>query len=70
MASPGGADASMDEYARYVWPAYAIAAGVIGGLAIQSVAALRRRRCEAERLEARRPGRRRRDGAEEAGDDA
>lgn len=43
----------MGGYAAYVWPSYAVAAIVLGGLVADSVRRLRVRRAELARLEAR-----------------
>ncbi len=42
---------AMGGYAIFVWPAFAIAALVMAGLAVQSVAGYRRRRRELARLD-------------------
>ncbi len=69
MSETGGYFA-MGGYAVFVWPAYAIALLVIGGLIVHSVASLRARAREAEEAEAASPrrARRRRTGAEGGGD--
>jgi len=51
---------AMGGYAAFVWPAYAVAALVLGGLSWQSRNAYRRRQRELERLQ---QGRARRGGA-------
>ena len=50
----------MGGYAAYVWPAYAIALLVIGGLIVHSVRTLAARRREAAEVEAASPRRQRR----------
>ena len=47
----------MGGYAAFVWPAYGIAAAVLAGMAIESVAAYRRARRDLARLEVERPPR-------------
>jgi heme exporter protein D len=42
---------AMGGYARFVWPAYGVALVVLGGLAVESVAAYRRSRRELARLD-------------------
>jgi heme exporter protein D len=42
---------AMGGYAAFVWPAYAVAASVLGGLYWQSRHAYRRRRRELDRLQ-------------------
>ena len=51
---------AMGGYARFVWPAYAVALIAIGGLAVQSVRSLRALRREVAALEEGQPGRSRR----------
>ena len=51
---------SMGGYAGFVWPAYAVALIVIGGLGVQSVRSLRVLRREVEAMEEDRPRRSRR----------
>ena len=51
---------AMGGYARFVWPAYAVALIVIGGLAVQSIRSLRALRREVAALEEGQPGRSRR----------
>jgi len=59
----------MGGYARFVWPAYLLTAAVMLGFLVATLAALRDRRRELERLEARHPGRgRRRDGGRSGGE--
>ena len=48
---------AMGGYAGYVWPAYAIAAVVMIGLALATIRTLRRREAELAALEKGRPGR-------------
>ncbi len=48
---------AMGGYAAYVWPAYALALIVIGGVALASLRTLRAREAEARALEAARPRR-------------
>jgi len=55
---------AMGGYAVFVWPAYAIAVLVIGGLIVHSVATLRARIREAAEVEAINPRRQRRSRAE------
>jgi heme exporter protein D len=50
---------AMGGYAAFVWPAYALALIVLGGLAVQSLRAYRRNLRELETLQRQRPGRRR-----------
>jgi heme exporter protein D len=50
---------AMGGYAAFVWPAYAVALVVLGGLAVQSLRAYRRNLRELETLQRGRPGRRR-----------
>ena len=50
----------MGGYAGYIWPAYAIAFLVIGGLIVHSVRTLASRRREAAEVEAASPRRQRR----------
>jgi len=45
---------AMGGYAAFVWPAYGIAAAVLAGLVVESVAAYRRARRALARLEAAR----------------
>ena len=45
---------AMGGYARFVWPAYGVAALVIGWMIIDSITAYRRSRRELARLEAER----------------
>ena len=72
MGESGGFLA-MGGYAGFVWPAYAIALLVIGGLVVQSVRSLRAREREAAAIESVRPRRQRRRGGQadpsEAGDE-
>ena len=42
---------AMGGYAAFVWPAYGLAAAVLGGLVIESIAAYRRVRRALARLE-------------------
>lgn len=42
---------AMGGYAIFVWPAFAVAAFVMAGLALQSIAGYRRRQRELARLE-------------------
>jgi heme exporter protein D len=61
---------AMGGYARFVWPAYGVAAAVMIGLLAASIARLRREERALERLAAANPRRgasRRRDAAAEAG---
>jgi heme exporter protein D len=51
---------AMGGYAAFVWPAYGIAAVVLGGLVAQSVLGYRARRRELDRLQAASGGERRR----------
>lgn len=51
---------AMGGYYAYVWPAYGLAAMVLGGLLVVSLRALRVRQAEVDRLEG--GGRRRRAG--------
>jgi heme exporter protein D len=51
---------AMGGYAQYVWPAYAVAVAVLGGLLWQSLATYRRRRRELDAIERVRPRRGRR----------
>ena len=51
---------SMGGYAGFVWPAYAVALIVLGGLAVQSVRGLRGLKREIAALEEEHPGRPRR----------
>ena len=44
-------DLDMSPYAAFVWPAWAISAVVLGGLAVRAVAAARRWKAELKRLE-------------------
>ncbi len=46
---------SMTKHAGYVWPSYAIAAVVLVGLVVLSLAALKRTRAELDRIEAQMP---------------
>ncbi|MGJ3259642.1 MAG: heme exporter protein CcmD [Rhodospirillales bacterium] len=46
---------SMTKHASYVWPSYAIAAVVLVGLVVLSLAALKRTRAELDRIEAQMP---------------
>jgi heme exporter protein D len=46
-----GFDFDMGAYGAYVWPAFALSAGVIAALAIDTAVRARRWRREAERLE-------------------
>ncbi len=48
---------AMGGYAGFVWPAYAVALIVLGGLAVQSVRGLRSLRREVAALEEERPRR-------------
>lgn len=48
---------AMGGYAVYVWPAYGLAALVLGGMAVVSVLGLKRRRAELASLDAVRPRR-------------
>jgi heme exporter protein D len=50
---------AMGGYAAFVWPAYAVATIVLGGLAVQSLRAYRRNMRQLEMLQQERPGRRR-----------
>ncbi len=50
---------AMGGYARFVWPAYAVAAVVLVGMAVQSYRAWRRQQSLWSALEATRPSRRR-----------
>ena len=50
---------AMGGYASYVWPAYALALIVLGGIAWASIRSLRAREAEARALEAARPRRQR-----------
>jgi heme exporter protein D len=50
---------AMGGYAAFVWPAYAVAAIVLGGLAVQSMRAYRRNMRQLDVLQQERPGRRR-----------
>jgi heme exporter protein D len=50
---------AMGGYAAFVWPAYAVAAIVLGGLAVQSLRAYRRNMRQLDVLQQERPGRRR-----------
>jgi heme exporter protein D len=50
---------AMGGYAAFVWPAYAIATLVLGGLAVQSLRAYRRNMRQLDMLQQERPGRRR-----------
>ncbi len=59
---------AMGGYAVFVWPAYAVALAVLGGLAVHSVRRLGALRREAAALEEAYPDRRARDGG--AGDAA
>jgi heme exporter protein D len=45
---------AMGGYARYVWPAFAVAALVLIGLLLQSLRAYRARQAELDRLQRRR----------------
>jgi heme exporter protein D len=45
----------MKDYAAYIWPAYAISALVLGGLAIASILHARRWKKRAEALRAHEP---------------
>jgi heme exporter protein D len=45
---------AMGGYARFVWPAYAVALVVMGGLLIESVVIYRKRRRELDAAEKRR----------------
>ncbi len=61
---------AMGGYAAFVWPAYAIAFLVIGGLIVHCIASLRAHAREAEEAEAASPRRaRRRRSDPEGGDD-
>jgi heme exporter protein D len=51
---------AMGGYAQYVWPAFAVAVAVLGGLLGQSLATYRRRQRELDALERTRPRRGRR----------
>jgi len=44
---------AMGGYAQFVWPAYAVAAAVLAGLALAAARRLRARRAELAALEAR-----------------
>ena len=55
---------AMGGYAGFVWPAYAIAFLVIGGLIVQSVRSLKAREREAATIESVRPRRQRRRGSQ------
>lgn len=48
---------AMGGYARFVWPAYGVAAAVLTGMVVESLVAYRRRRRELALLERTRPGR-------------
>jgi heme exporter protein D len=50
---------AMGGYAAFVWPAYAVAAIVLGGLAVQSLRAYRRNMRQLDMLQQERPARRR-----------
>jgi heme exporter protein D len=50
---------AMGGYAAFVWPAYAVATLVLGGLAVQSLRAYRRNMRQLDVLQQERPGRRR-----------
>ena len=50
---------AMGGYAAFVWPAYAVALLVLGGLAAQSLRAYRRNLRQLESLQRERPSRRR-----------
>ena len=60
---------AMGGYAGFVWPAYAIALIVIGGLAVQSTRSLRALKREVAALEAGGRGRRGRAGPGRGTDD-
>ena len=49
--------AAMGGYAAFVWPAYGVAATVLGGLALQSWRRYRASRRDLERLQSPRPPR-------------
>ncbi|HEY0522719.1 MAG TPA: heme exporter protein CcmD [Stellaceae bacterium] len=51
---------AMGGYAAFVWPAYGVAAIVLGGITVQSVLGYRARRRELDRLQAASGGERRR----------
>ena len=57
-----GVDAflAMGGYAAFVWPAYGLAAIVLGGFTLQSLSAYRRRQRELEILQRERPDEKRR----------
>lgn len=48
---------AMGGYAHFIWPAYGIAALVLGGLAVAAVRRLARGEADLARLEAERPSR-------------
>jgi heme exporter protein D len=50
---------AMGGYAQYVWPAYAVALIVLGGLTIWSISGYRRARRQLEALQGSAPGARR-----------
>jgi heme exporter protein D len=50
---------AMGGYAAFVWPAYAVATIVLGGLAVQSLRAYRRNMRQLDVLQQERPARRR-----------
>jgi heme exporter protein D len=50
---------AMGGYAAFVWPAYAVALIVLGGLALQSLRSYRRNLRQLDALQQERPGRRR-----------
>ncbi|MDB5405818.1 MAG: heme exporter protein CcmD [Rhodospirillales bacterium] len=50
---------AMGGYAAFVWPAYAVALIVLGGMALQSLRAYWRNLRQLETLQQERPGRRR-----------
>jgi heme exporter protein D len=50
---------AMGGYAAFVWPAYAVALIVLGGMALQSLRTYRRNLRQLETLQQGRPGRRR-----------
>jgi heme exporter protein D len=50
---------AMGGYAAFVWPAYAVALVVLGGLAVQSLRAYRRNLRQLETLQRGQPARRR-----------
>lgn len=61
----------MGGYAAFIWPAYAVAVVVLGGLVVVSLKQLRAREREAAAMEAANPRRQRRDaGTEDASGEA